>query len=218
MGRDEPPPRPERIEIHPSDHAYGPVEGIEPLREIVAEHYNRLYRAGRTSQYTAQNVAIATGGRLALSRCGAALGDVRFNDAQGRAVTLADKRGRVVLMNFWATWCLPCVREMPSLDRLQAKFDKSVFEVVLISEDRDPAVIEPFFNRLGLTAMAAYHDPRSSLSRQLAVIGLPTTLLIDQGGLEVGRVVGPAEWDSPEALALIRRYTVGSPLKAAAAE
>ena len=145
-----------------------------------------------------------------------ALRDVRFTDAQGRAVTLADKRGRVVLINFWATWCSPCVREMPSLDRLQAKFDKSVFEVVLISEDRDPAVIEPFFKRLGLANMAAYHDPRSRLSRQLAIPGLPTTLLIDQKGFEVGRVVGSAEWDSPQALTLIRRYTVGSPLKAAA--
>ena len=146
----------------------------------------------------------------------AALGDVRFTDAKGKAVTLADKRGRVVLMNFWATWCSPCVREMPSLDRLQAQFDKSVFEVVLISEDRDPAVIEPFLKRLGLANMAAYHDPRSRLSRQLAVRGLPTTLLIDRSGYEVGRVVGSAEWDSPEALELIRRYTGDSPPKAAA--
>ena len=148
----------------------------------------------------------------------AALRDVRFTDDQGKAITLADKRGRVVLMNFWATWCLPCVREMPSLDRLQAKFDKSVFEVVLISEDRDPAVIEPFFQRLGLTNMTAYHDPRFRLSRQLAVPGLPTSLLIDHRGFEVGRVIGSAELDSPEALELIRRYTVGSPLKAVAAE
>ncbi len=147
-----------------------------------------------------------------------ALRDVRFTDAQGKAITLADKRGRVVLMNFWATWCSPCVREMPSLGRLQAKFDKSVFEVVLISEDRDPAVIEPFFRRLGLTNMTAYHDPRFRLSRQLAVPGLPTTLLIDQRGFEVGRVIGSAEWDSPEALALIRSYIGGSPPKAAALE
>ncbi len=146
----------------------------------------------------------------------AALRDVRFIDAQGRTVTLADKRGRVVLMNFWATWCLPCVREMPSLDRLQAKFDKSIFEVVLISEDRDPTVSEPFFKRLVLSNMAAYHDPQSRLSRQLAVPGLPTSLLIDRSGFEVGRVVGSAELDSPEALELIRRYTGDSPLKAAA--
>ena len=147
-----------------------------------------------------------------------ALGEVFFTDAEGAPVSLADKRGRVVLMNFWATWCPPCVREMPSLSRLQAKFDLSVFEVVLISEDRDAGLIEPFYRRLGLDNMAIYHDPRSRLSRQLAIGGLPTSLLIDRNGNEIGRVVGPAEWDSPAALELIRRYTGGSPLKAAAAE
>ncbi len=147
-----------------------------------------------------------------------ALRGVRFTDAQGAPVSLADKRGRVVLMNFWATWCSPCVREMPSLGRLQAKFDKSVFEVVLISEDRDAGVIEPFHRRLGLDNMAAYHDPRARLSRQLAITGLPTTLLIDRNGNEVGRVTGAAEWDSPAALELIRSYTGGSPFKAAAVE
>lgn len=145
-----------------------------------------------------------------------ALGRVLFNDAEGNPVTLADKRGRVVLMNFWATWCPPCVREMPSLARLQEKFPTSEFEVVLISLDRDASVIAPFYERLGLTNFAAYHDPRSRLSRQLAVAGLPTTLLIDSNGNEIGRVVGPAEWDSPVAVALIRKYIVGSPVKAAA--
>lgn len=145
-----------------------------------------------------------------------ALRGVRFTDAQGAPVTLADKRGRVVLMNFWATWCAPCVREMPSLGRLQANFDKSVFEVVLISEDRDAGVIEPFYQRLGLDNLAAYHDPRARLTRQLSVAGLPTTILIDRNGNEVGRVIGPAEWDSPAAIELIRRYTDGPPLKAAA--
>ena len=147
-----------------------------------------------------------------------ALGQVHFTDAEGAPVTLADKRGRVVLMNFWATWCSPCVREMPSLGRLQAKFDLNVLEVVLISEDRDAAVIEPFYRRLGLDNLAAYHDPRGRLARQLAVTGMPTTLLIDRNGNEVGRVVGAAEWDSPAALELIRRYTDDAPLKAAAAE
>ncbi|MCH7943213.1 MAG: TlpA family protein disulfide reductase [Proteobacteria bacterium] len=146
----------------------------------------------------------------------AALRGVRFADARGAPVSLADKRGRVVVMNFWATWCPPCVREMPSLDRLQAKFDKSVLEVVLISEDRDAGVIEPFYRRLGLKNLAIYHDSKSRLTRQLAIAGLPTTLLIDRNGNEVGRVVGAAEWDSPAALELVRGYTEESPLKAAA--
>ncbi len=131
-----------------------------------------------------------------------ALLEIRFTDVEGRLVTLMDKRGRVVLMNFWATWCPPCIREMPSLDRLQARFDKSVFEVVLISEDRDPSVIEPFYERLRLENLAGYHDPYSRLSRELGVPGLPTTILIDRNGNEVGRVLGSAEWDSPAALAV----------------
>ena len=147
-----------------------------------------------------------------------ALTQVHFTDGEGAPVSLADKRGRVVLMNFWATWCAPCVREMPSLKRLQAAFDKSVFEVILISVDRDPRVIAPFYERLGLNSMAIYHDPRSRLSRQLAIGGMPTTLLIDRNGNEIGRVAGAAEWDIPAALALIRRYTDDSPLKAAAME
>ena len=95
---------------------------------------------------------------------------------------------------------------------------KSVFEVILISVDRDPRVIAPFYERLGLDNMAVYHDPRSRLSRQLAIGGLPSTLLIDRNGNEVGRVAAAAEWDIPAALALIRRYTDDSPLKAAAME
>ena len=148
----------------------------------------------------------------------AALRDVRFTDTEGALVTLKDKRGRVVLINFWATWCPPCIREMPSLDRLQASFDKSVFEVVLISEDRDLAVIEPFYERLGLKNLAGYHDPYMRLSRELQVPGLPTTILIDGNGNEVGRVLGSAEWDSPAALELIRRYIGSAPVEAAAAE
>ncbi len=148
----------------------------------------------------------------------AALRDIRFTDPEGALVTLMDKRGTVVLMNFWATWCPPCVREMPSLDRLQAKFDKIVFEVVLISEDREAAMINPFYERLGLKNLAGYHDPYSRLSRELKILGLPTSLLIDSHGNEVGRVIGPAEWDSPAALELIRRYTGGSSLKSAVVE
>ena len=96
----------------------------------------------------------------------AALRDIRFTDPEGALVTLMDKRGRVVLMNFWATWCPPCVREMPSLDRLQAKFDKNIFEVVLISEDREAGMIGPFYERLGLKNLAGYHDPYSRLQRK----------------------------------------------------
>ncbi len=124
----------------------------------------------------------------------------------GRPTSLAEFRGRVVLLNFWATWCGPCVAEMPSLDRLEAALGGADFAVIAISEDRNPAVIQPFFDRLELAHLARFHDPAGALSRAFAVRGLPTSVLIDREGRVVGRIEGPAEWDSPEALALMRHF------------
>ncbi len=122
----------------------------------------------------------------------------------GMPVSLADFRGRVVLLNFWATWCGPCVAEMPSLDRLEAALGGKDFTVIAISEDRNPAAIQPFFSEHGLTHLRRYHDPAGALSRAFALRGLPTTVLIDREGRVLGRFEGPAEWDSAKALALIR--------------
>lgn len=136
---------------------------------------------------------------------------VAFTDGDGKPLNLADKRGKVVLLNIWATWCPPCVREMPSLDRLQARFGGSDFEVVAVSEDRGgAAIVSAFYKRLGLTSLAQYLDPDSSVSRAFNVLGLPTTILIDRDGNEVGRVAGPVEWDSDAAGALVRHYIDGS--------
>ena len=143
--------------------------------------------------------------------------DVEFTDIDGRLVTLGDRRGKVVLLNLWATWCPPCVREMPALDRLQAKLGGPDFEVVVLSEDRAGApLVIAFYDRLGLTFLGKYLDPNSRAMRALKVLGLPTTILIDRDGNEVGRVIGPAEWDSDAAVALIRHY-VGVPSSATAA-
>jgi len=128
-----------------------------------------------------------------------------FKDAAGNRVRLADFRGRVVLLNFWATWCPPCVREMPSLDRLQAMIGGKDFTVIALSLDRlGKARVAPFFGEHGLENLTQYLDPRSRVAVALRVNGLPTTVLIDRAGREVGRVIGPAEWDSPEALTLIQ--------------
>jgi thiol-disulfide isomerase/thioredoxin len=124
----------------------------------------------------------------------------------GRPMSLADFRGRVVLVNFWATWCGPCVAEMPSLDRLEAELGGKDFTVLTLSEDRNPAVIAPFYEKHGLRRLKRYHDPSGALSRAFGIRGLPTTVLIDRRGREVGRIEGPAEWDSPAALALIRHF------------
>ena len=137
----------------------------------------------------------------------AALPAASFVDEDGSRVSLGDFRGRLVLVNFWATWCGPCVREMPSLDRLQAEFDGRDLVVLGLSEDRSGwDRIAPFRARLGLMHMRLLHDAGSRFMFASRIRGLPTTILVGRDGGELGRLAGPAEWDVPEALALIRHY------------
>ena len=130
-----------------------------------------------------------------------------FVDDKGVAYTLANFRDRIVLVNFWATWCAPCVREMPSLKRLQAKLGGGKFAVLALSEDRRGwEVIAPFLAKLDLRGLPAFHDVRSDLMRAFSIQGLPTTILFGRDGREIGRLVGAAEWDSAEAIALVEHY------------
>jgi len=145
------------------------------------------------------------------------LPDFRFTGADGRVLSMADFRGRLVLLNLWATWCVPCRREMPSLDRLQAAFDGTDFDVVALSLDRNGAsAVRRFYDEFSIAALDLYVAKSPTVTRALGVIGLPTTLLVDQTGKELGRVVGPAEWDSPEVMALVRRYLKQPAVKTAA--
>ncbi len=130
-----------------------------------------------------------------------------FTDGSGRELSLAAFKGKVVLLNFWATWCAPCVREMPTLDRLQARLGGQGLAVVAVSEDTGGlAVVSPFFKQYSLDNLEIYLDPTGELSRSFGLKGLPTTLLIDAEGHVVGGLEGPAEWDSPDARSLIRYY------------
>ena len=132
------------------------------------------------------------------------LADLRFKDSSGRSVSMADFRGKVVLLNIWATWCAPCRREMPTLDRLQAELGGPEFEVVAVSIDRKGLeVVSAFYAEIGVSHLAAYIDGSGKAAGALSVRGMPTTLLIDRDGRELGRLVGPAEWDSTEMVAFI---------------
>jgi thiol-disulfide isomerase/thioredoxin len=135
------------------------------------------------------------------------LPEIRFENAEGKAMSLADFRGSVVLLNIWATWCAPCRREMPTLDRLQATLGGLDFQVVALSIDRKGLpVVKEFYEELGLQELGMYIDETGAAQRALSVLGLPTTLLLDREGNEIGRLLGPAEWDSPEMLAFFRDY------------
>ena len=134
------------------------------------------------------------------------LPDVSFSDDGGRPVKLSSFRGKVVLLNVWATWCPPCRKEMPSLDRLQARLGGPGFEVVALSIDRGGTfVVRTFYDEIGIKALRIYTD-QSGQAFTLGVNGVPATLLIDRTGRELGRKLGPAEWDSPEIVKLIQSY------------
>lgn len=128
----------------------------------------------------------------------------------GSETTLQALRGRFVLVNFWATWCAPCVRELPSLARLQTRLGGEAFTVLALSEDlKGWPVIRPFLEKLGLESLPVLHDVQGATSRAMGVSGLPTTVLLDREGREIGRFARAAEWDQPDALALLRFYLEG---------
>ncbi|NMG45427.1 redoxin family protein [Aromatoleum toluvorans] len=131
---------------------------------------------------------------------------VHFQDGQGKALSPEDFRGRVVLLNVWATWCVPCRKEMPALDRLQKQLGGPAFEVVAVSIDQDANLVREFYLKYGIRSLALYIDPTTSITSTLGTVGIPTTLLVDQAGREVWRKVGPAEWDAPASVAEIRKH------------
>ena len=134
-----------------------------------------------------------------------AVPEISFEDAGGKARSLAEWRGRVVLLNLWATWCGPCREEMPELARLQEDSGSPDFEVVALSLDRAGAeVAVPFLAKIDAGSLAVYLDPSGKALHEFSAIGLPATILIDRQGKEIGRLLGPARWASPEAITLIK--------------
>jgi len=130
--------------------------------------------------------------------------ELTFLDADGNERTLKDFQGRVVVLNLWATWCAPCRKEMPSLDRLQAALGGDDLEVVALAVDRgDLSKVLTFYDEIGLEHLAIYHDSTAKAGRTLRAPGLPTTLIIDRNGDEVGRVLGDAEWDGDDVATLL---------------
>ena len=133
--------------------------------------------------------------------------DLEFVDGEGRPMTLDAFEGKTTLLNIWATWCVPCREEMPALDRLQAKLGGPEFQVVPLSVDREGLPkVEAFYEELDLRRLGIWNDPTASAAYDLGAVGLPTTLLLDANGRELGRLVGPAEWDSPEMVAVLQRH------------
>jgi len=132
-----------------------------------------------------------------------------FADASGRPLTLADWRGKTVLLNLWATWCVPCRQEMPTLDALEGKLGGPNFQVVALNIDtRDPEKAKTFLKDIGVSHLSYYADGSAKSFQDLKSVGrafgMPTTLLVDPNGCEIGTIAGPADWASPDALKLIQ--------------
>lgn len=145
-----------------------------------------------------------------------AVSDAVFTDPEGTEYTLADWQGKYALVNFWATWCAPCRKEMPALDALQKEFGGDAFEVVTIATGRNNLTgIKKFFAEPSdeaepITALPILLDPKQALAREMAVLGLPITVLLDPEGNEIARLRGDADWHSESARAIVSALISGS--------
>jgi thiol-disulfide isomerase/thioredoxin len=167
--------------------------------------------ACKASVETAQRIAPLARGEVAAVAVASApktLPALAFKDASGAEKSLADWRGRTVLLNLWATWCVPCRKEMPALDALQAKLGGADFEVVSINIDtRDTDKPRAWLKDVGINTLAYYTDHSAKVFQDLKAIGkafgMPTTLIVDRNGCELATLAGPAEWASGDALKLV---------------
>lgn len=128
-----------------------------------------------------------------------------FTAGDGSEATLADFQGKHILLNFWATWCAPCRKEMPMLAELQDEFGGDDFEVVTLATGRNPVpAIETFFEEIGVENLPMHRDPKQQIARDMGVLGLPITVILDPAGREVARLQGDAHWSDENAKALIK--------------
>ena len=137
---------------------------------------------------------------------------IEFADGTGAAKSLADFKGKVVLLNIWASWCVPCREEMPALDKLETELGRKDFAVVAVNIDKGgPDKARGFLAETGATHLGLYTDPTSKLFAVLKTVGMPTTLVLDRDGKEIGRLIGPADWSSPEAKRVIEAAIAAKP-------
>jgi thiol-disulfide isomerase/thioredoxin len=151
------------------------------------------------------DLATGTLAKFTLAKEPKPLPELAFTDAEDKPIKLADYKGKTVLLNFWATWCAPCVKEMPSLDKLQAEMGKDKFVILPLSLDGpSKPKVAPFYADRKLANLGIYFDKGKKTMSALDISVLPTSVLVDPDGREIGRLEGDADWDKPEALALMK--------------
>ena len=202
-----------RLAVIAAGSLAGVAIGLAAVYGISAFIGNRAGDAQcRPAVETAGRVAPLARGEVAgvvVASRGLLIPDLTFRDGSGAERHFAQWRGRTVLLNLWATWCIPCRKEMPALDALQAKLGSPQFEVVSINIDtRDPDKPRAWLKEVGITRLGYYADASAKVFQDLKLvgraIGMPTTLLVDPQGCEIGTIAGPAEWASEDAVKLVR--------------
>jgi thiol-disulfide isomerase/thioredoxin len=204
-------PRGKRLGVVLGGGAAGIAIGLAAVYGIAGLAGNPATAACQPALETAQRIDPLVHGEVAAlvpATRPLALPDLRFLDGAGETRSLADWRGRTVLLNLWATWCAPCREEMPALDELQRKLGGPNFEVVALNIDtRDPRRPKTWLQEVGIERLAYYADPTARVFQELRAVGrgmgLPTSILIDSAGCEVAHLAGPAEWASEDAVKLI---------------
>ncbi len=133
--------------------------------------------------------------------------DIEFRDGEDKLLKFSDYRGKIVLFNAWATWCGPCINEMPSLDAVQKRLGGSNFQVLPISMDRTGQLtVDMFYRENNLKNLPILIEHQASIARYIKPRGLPFTLLMDREGNELGRALGEVFWDQPEGIELLKRF------------
>ncbi|SVB01234.1 uncharacterized protein METZ01_LOCUS154088 [marine metagenome] len=165
-----------------------------------------LTQSSPTDNFTPSDLPPAAIQQLQWHSSPKSIASITFKDQSGKELDLAAFLGTPVLLNLWATWCVPCLAEMPALDRLQANFPIDDLVVVALSIDRAGlSDIKPFWEDAKISSLKMYFDPTMSAGQILGVRGLPTTLLINKQGQELARLEGPAEWADQEVIEYFRR-------------
>jgi thiol-disulfide isomerase/thioredoxin len=189
----------------------GAVAGLAAVYGMGALTRNKAEAACRPAAETARRLAPLARGEVAavaVASTPARLPELTFREAAGGERRLADWHGRTVLFNLWATWCVPCRKEMPALDALQGRLGGPAFEVVAVNIDtRDPEKPKAWLRDVGISRLAYYADPHAKVFQDLKAagkaFGMPTTLLVDPAGCELANLAGPAEWASEDAVRLV---------------
>ena len=181
------------------------------LRIVFAALYTALVlgaNSARADQAAAEALLAGDMRKLVFHAETRALPDIALTDLDDAPRSLSEWKGRWLVVNFWATWCAPCRKEMPSLDRLSGALDAQTMAVVTVATGRNPVpALNRFLDEISARNLPVLRDPKSQMGRAMGVLGLPVTVIINPDGHEVARLIGDAEWDSEVAIAVLNALT-----------